>query len=624
MNDNTDDPGFETLLHFLQQERGFDFTGYKRPSLMRRVSRRMEFVGVDDFARYVEYLELHPEEYAQLFNTILINVTSFFRDDTAWDALRREVIPRILEWKGEHDQIRIWSAGCASGQEAYSVAIAFAEAIGRDAFRERVKVYGSDADEEALNEARLASYAAKEMEGIDPELTQRYFDSQAGRFVFRTDLRRSVIFGRHDIVQDAPISRLDLLLCRNTLMYFNAETQAKILQRFHFAVNGDGKGNGFLFLGRAEMLLSHSTLFTPINLKCRIFAKVPQAGAAARPRVPPPGLSNGAAADNGNETMRNDRLRELALDETPVARFVVDANGVLAVASQKARLLFSINPKDIGRPLHELEISYRPLELRPLIEQAYAERHTVTQAGVERRFPNGERQRFDVVVAPFFDEGQQPLGVGITFLDVTSHYKLSEELQRSREEIQTANEELQSSNEELETTNEELQSSNEELETTNEELQSTNEELETMNEELQSTNEELQTVNEELRQRTDETNQLNAFLESVLGGMRAAAVVLNPNLNILVWNRRAEDLWGLRADEVQGRSILNLDIGLPVSELRDVIRPCLNGESEHQQALLDAVNRRGRAIRCRVTVSPLTSRTKKREGVIVLMEEEAV
>jgi two-component system CheB/CheR fusion protein len=143
-----------------------------------------------------------------------------------------------------------------------------------------------------------------------------------------------------------------------------------------------------------------------------------------------------------------------------------------------------------------------------------------------------------------------------------------------------------------------------------------------MNEELQSTNEELQTVNEELRQRTDEMNQLNAFLESVLSGMRAAAVVLNANLNVLIWNRRAEDLWGLRADEVQGRSMLNLDIGLPVGQLRDVIRPCLSGDSDHQQVLLDAVNRRGKKIKCRVTCTPLVTASKKREGVILLMEEE--
>src|ERR1051325_667279 len=258
-------PHFEKLLEFLQQQRGFDFTGYKRPSLSRRVARRMLDVGIDDFERYVEYLEVHPEEFGQLFNAILINVTSFFRDEPAWQFLRTEVVPQLLGTRGAHEQVRIWSAGCASGQEAYSLAMVFAEALGTDAFRERVKVYGTDVDEEALNLARLAAYPAKDLETLDPALIKRYFEEAGGRFTFRPDLRRSVIFGRPDIVQDAPISRLDLLVCRNTLMYFNAETQQKILQRFHFALNGEAKG--YLFLGRAEMLLGQPMLFTPVSLK---------------------------------------------------------------------------------------------------------------------------------------------------------------------------------------------------------------------------------------------------------------------------------------------------------------------------------------------------------------------
>jgi two-component system CheB/CheR fusion protein len=213
--------------------------------------------------------------------------------------------------------------------------------------------------------------------------------------------------------------------------------------------------------------------------------------------------------------------------------------------------------------------------------------------------------------------------VGITFMDVTRYTRLQDELRSSREEIQTTNEELQSSNEELETTNEELQSSNEELETTNEELQSTNEELETMNEELQSTNEELQTVNEELRQRTDELNRSNAFLEAVLGSMRGAAIVVDRELNVLVWNHRAEDLWGLRQDEVRGKSVLNLDIGLPVGELRAPIRACLVDGEDHRELTLDAVNRRGKSIHCRVTCTPLLSPPDRRDGVILMMEEAA-
>jgi two-component system CheB/CheR fusion protein len=618
---------FDALLEFLQRDRGFDFTGYKRPSLMRRVVRRMQMVGVSAFPEYVDYLQVHPEEFAQLFNTILINVTTFFRDPAPWELLKREVVPAILAGKTAHDPVRIWSAGCASGQEAYSLAMLFAELMGPEAFRERVKVYATDVDEEALAQSRSASYSAKEMEDLDPELRERYFDQASARYVFRSDLRRSVIFGRHDLVQDAPISRLDLLVCRNTLMYFNADTQAEVLQRFHFALNGEssvagGTHDSYLFLGRAEMMLAHANLFTPVDLKCRVFAKIPPAGGGRRPPVPAP--ANGGIAGNGGNGMatRIQQLHEQAHEDAPMARIVIDANGTLAIANQRARVLFSLNPKDVGRPLQDLEVSYRPLELRSLIEQAYAGRRSVTQTSVERRFPDGDIQFFDVIVAPIFDDAAAPLGASVTFMDVTRSVRLQEELRRSQEEIQTANDELQSSNEELETTNEELQSSNEELETTNEELQSANEELETMNEELQSTNEELQTVNEELRQRTDEMNQLNAFFESVLGSLSSGAVVVNQDFNVLMWNHRAEDLWGLRPDEVQGKSFLNLDIGLPVGELRGMMRTVLVGDAEKKELVLDAVNRRGKKIRCHVSCTPLVTGKKRREGVILLMEEQ--
>src|SRR5689334_2526579 len=201
---------FEHLLRFLQQQRGFDFTGYKRPSLMRRMLRRMQTVGVTGFEAYLDYLEVHPEEFALLFNTILINVTSFFRDPQSWDFLQREVVPRLLQQKSNGEQIRIWSAGCASGEEAYTIAMLLAEALGPDGFRDRVKIYATDVDEEALNQARSASYGAKDLQSVDAALRDKYFEPANTRYLFRSDLRRAVIFGRHDLVQDAPISRLDL------------------------------------------------------------------------------------------------------------------------------------------------------------------------------------------------------------------------------------------------------------------------------------------------------------------------------------------------------------------------------------------------------------------------------
>jgi two-component system CheB/CheR fusion protein len=611
-----EDKQFESLLFYLQQHRGFDFTGYKRPSIMRRVGRRMQIVGAGTFADYTDYLEVHPEEFSQLFNTILINVTSFFRDPPAWKFLADTVVPKILQDKQPDEPIRLWSAGCASGEEAYSLAIVFAEAMGLESFRQRVKIYATDVDEDALNTARQATYSEKQLESIeDGKLRRKYFEPVNDRFCFRADLRRAIIFGRHDLVQDAPISRVDLLVSRNTLMYFNAETQSGILARFHFALNP----TGYLFLGRAELLLTHGDLFTPLDLKCRIFAKIPQSN--GRDRLLAMSLPPGANADPSPE--RQEQLKKLALDESPIPRIVVDSNSIVLLVNQRARQLFSLNLKDIGRPLQDLEVSYRPAELRGLIEQAYAGKSPVTLPAVARYFHNGETQYLDITATPLYDESNVPRGVSISFTDVTRYCKSQQELQRSREEVQTANEELQSSNEELETTNEELQSSNEELETTNEELQSTNEELETMNEELQSTNEELHTVNEELRQRTDQLADSNLFLESVLGSLQSAAIVVSHDLNVLFWNPKAEDLWGLRSEEVKNKPLLNLDIGLPVQKLRAAIRPFLDGESEHISTVVEATNRRGKPIKCRITCSPLVTPHKGPQGVIILMEDEA-
>jgi two-component system CheB/CheR fusion protein len=211
---------------------------------------------------------------------------------------------------------------------------------------------------------------------------------------------------------------------------------------------------------------------------------------------------------------------------------------------------------------------------------------------------------------------------------VTDVHQLEDEIQRARQEAETANEELQatneelqSTNEELETTNEELQSTNEELETTNEELQATNEELETMNEELQSSNEELQTINDELRLRTDELNHSNALLSSILSSLRGAVVVVDVNFGVLIWNDMAADLWGLRSDEVKGQSLLNLDFGLPVDKLRGPIRTCIADGGEQQELILDALNRRGRSIKCHLSINPLKGSHETRQGAIIIMEE---
>jgi two-component system CheB/CheR fusion protein len=602
------DHDFEALLEYVRESRGFDFTRYKRPTLFRRMTKRMSELRIDSFAAYQDYLQVHPDEFQMLFDKILINVTEFFRDRPAWDFFGETVIPPLVAKSGA---IRIWSSGTASGEEAYSVAILFCEALGPEAFLRRVKIYATDVDEHALNQAR-SGYTAKDLEAIEPELRTRYFEPQGGRFAFRSALRRALIFGRHDLMQDAPISRLDLLICRNTLMYFTAEAQGRILARFHYALNDDG----FLFLGRSEMLLSHAGLFAPVDAKQRLFAKVPRLQLRDRLLL----LAQAGSNEAGTQIARQLRLRELAAESGPHSQLVLDALGSIVLANNNARRLFDLGPGDVGRPLKDLELSYKPVDLRTPIDRATRDRRQVVINSVEHTLVDGSVRHFDVYVAPLLDEDGSVLGVTVSFVDVSQVMQLRAEVERTRHEVETAYEELQSSSEELETTNEELQSTVEELETTNEELQSSNEELETANEELETTNTELQAINNDLRQRTDEVSQLNTFLQAITGNIPMGAIVLDPSLTVKVWNDHAAEMWGLRSDEVAGKGFFDLDIGLPTKDLRAIVRAAMRGNPPQDEAVVKAVTRRGRQIRCRVMVANLDG-SPQSAGVVLLVEE---
>jgi two-component system CheB/CheR fusion protein len=602
----------DELLDYLRRARGFDFTGYKRATLERRIQKRMASVGAEDYAAYLDFLEVRPEEFAELFNTILINVTSFFRDPEVWGGLEKDVLPGLLASKGDDAPLRAWSAGCSSGEEAYTIAMVVAEVVGIEATGRRLKVYATDVDEEALQQARRATYTARDVAALPPGYVTKYFEPIGERFELKKELRHCVIFGRHDLIHDAPISRIDLLTCRNSIMYLNAETQDRILLRMHFAL-GEG---GILVLGKAEMLLSHAELFSPLDLKRRIFVR----GAAdetARERIPmrplrrepSPAVAYGA------------KLRENAFDASPVAQIVTDLDGIVAQISRHAREVFGLGERDLGRPFQDLEVSYRPVELRSAIEQAQTDRRAVLVKDVERSHL-GETLHYDVQVAPLFERGGALLGAQISFVDVTQAARLQAQLRRANNELESAFEELQSTSEELETTNEELQSTVEELETTNEELQATNEELETMNEELQATNEEQQTLNSELRLRSDELANLNLSLETILATLRAAVVVVDRDLHVRVWNSHAQDMWGLRADEVVGKNLLRLDIGLPVEKLGPSLRACLAGEVV-PDVVLGATNRRGRAIGCNVSCLRLSGGGDVRGAVLVIGEASA-
>ena len=602
------DNDLEELLRFIHDSRGFDFTGYKRTSLTRRIRKRMADVNVEEFSDYRDLLEASGGEFGALFNTILINVTSFFRDMESWAYLRDEVLPGLVDRLGPDDEFRVWSAGCSSGEEAYTLAMVLSEVLGIEQCVRRVKIYSTDVDEEALRQARGGTYPAKAVDHLPDEVVKKYFERHGEQLLFRSDLRRRVIFGRHDITRDAPISRLHLLVCRNTLMYFNVEAQQRIVDRFTFAMNEGGS----LFLGKAEMLLADGNRFDAVSMRHRIFRR--RDGAMPRPLSP---VRQVRALVSPQDADRERQLGTLALDTMPNAMVAVDMDGVVVHINAQARSWLGLGSSDVGRPFRDLEVSYRPLELRSLVDQAHDTRRPVRVNAVERRLVGDGVQYLDILVQPLIALDGELLGATISFIDNTLFTQLQQEVKRSREELETTNEELQSTNEELETTNEELQSSIEELETTNEELQSTNEELETTNEELQSGNEELETMNEEMRIRSTELDEARTFLEGVLSSIAAGVVVLDSGLRVRSWNLGAEELWGLRATEVDNQDFFVLDFGLPTRELTGLIQQSRDGRQRTGPVELAAVNRRGRAFTCSLTCTPLNSEDG---GVVLLME----
>lgn len=601
---------FEELLEVLRRTRGFDFTGYKRASLMRRVRRRMADVKVGSFAEYVDRLELHPAEFTALFNTMLINVTSFFRDLPAWDQLREEVIPAVIDGSGGTGNIRVWSAGCASGEEAYALAILLVDALGEAEFRRRVKIYATDVDEEALATARAAVYSQRQLASVPAVLRDTYFEPVGSHWTFRRDLRRSVICGRNDLTVDAPISRVDLLVCRNTLMYFTAETQSRVLRRFHFAL----AEAGVLFLGKAEMVLSHSDLFQPIDLTNRLFTK----NGHGRRRRP----LDLAAARASTTRGAVESVEAAAFGAAPIAQILVDAEGLLVLANSRAEAMLGIHLRDVGRPFQDLEVSYRPIELRSLIDQVLSSRRPTQVGDVEwRRTPGAEPTYLHVTVTPLSTPDAWPAGVVISFIDTSDYRRMRTELGQAHTDLKRAYEGLQSANEELETTNEELQSTIEELETTNEELQSTNEELETMNQELVTTNDDLHSVNSELHARRQQLDQTSSFLQNVMAGLGKAVIVLDRQFRVHAWSPSAEELWGLRAEEVEKADFFGLDMGLPVKELEPLLRRIVETEEPASaQFDVDAINRRGHSMRLVVQLSQLRD-GESVDGAIVLMHE---
>ena len=541
--------GLRPLLDQLSSAYNFDFREYKELSLARRIRTRMSQVRIDTFEAYSRYLEQHADEHVALFNTILINVTGFFRDPEAWKVLGDEVVPRLVEDAGQTHSIRVWSAGCSSGEEPYSVAIMLAEHLGDRAGNYMIKIYGTDVDEEALAMARQAAYRLDQLKDIPADVVDRAFVRDGQLYRVRRDLRRWCIFGTHNLIQAPPLSHVDLMLCRNVLIYFTSELQERLLSRFHYAV----REGGYLFLGRAESLLARSRLFRPVHMKWRIFQRTPTMGRQGAAVLPDHEGAAGPAPEPPPDAPAVSRMQR-AMDVVPAAVMIVDTSDTILAWNPAAEALFDIpGSAALARQFRDLDVSYRVEGLRARIEEVKARQAPARLEHSTFTRRNGETVHADISIVPFF-EADRLVGILVFAVDATEPVRLREQMNRIAEQHATAIEELQSTNEELETTNEELQSTNEELETTVEELQAANTEL--------------GTLNAELERRTAELNRLDALHRGIVDSFDRGLMVLDRDATVMAWNQTIERLWGLRAEQALNRPFFALPVGEVTRQIR--------------------------------------------------------
>ena len=567
----TEEKEFEAVLERIRDARNFDFRNYKKATLRRRIERRMQERGCRGMGEYVRFLDKHSDEFDALVSSMLIKVTAFFRDPELWKALTEKLIPQLMANKRQGDEVRVWSAGCATGEEAFSVAIALSEVLGSAVGNYEIKIFGTDVDETAIAAARRGVFSTRQVEGVPKPLLSHYFSPVTEGFAVRKEIRRMVVFGVNNLVSDAPISRLDLLICRNVFIYLDTNLQKRVLARFHYALRRDG----LLVLGKSELIPFAGKIFQPVDLARRVYRKDGRSELPLSAQERLLGLREQedikrAVGPSEQELSPLAEYHHDVVQSIGIPLIATGVDGSITLWNAAAARLWNRSEGDVmGKKLTGLGLPGMTGDL--LIEKTALVREGKSARETAESVINkpGERKATHVriEVAPMRTLGEQPTALLYTVHDVTAFRDLEAELRRvsderqaAVEELQTTNEELQSSNEELETTNEELQSANEELQTTNEELQSTNEELETTNEELQSTNAELDATNRELAHRTDELNLLGFSQRAIIRSLSAAVVVLDLNGRITLWNLAAERLLGLPESEALGQLFWTLRV----------------------------------------------------------------
>ncbi|MDR4307592.1 PAS domain S-box protein [Chelatococcus sambhunathii] len=581
----------------LRNKTGHDFHGYKPGTFMRRVQRRMQVVQLAEIEDYLTYLRENGDEVQNLFNDLLIGVTQFFRDAKEFERLERDVIPRLFEGKGAGDQIRVWVLGCATGEEAYSIAILLREHFARVDEAPQIQIFATDIDVRALAAARVGRYARSITQDVSPERLARWFVKEGDTYCIVKELREMCIFSSHNILKDAPFSRLNLVSCRNLLIYLNADLQNQVIPLFHFAL----APGGYLFLGNSENATRHPKQFEPIEPRSRIFRRL-DGDARALPSFPiettvPIRRSDIAAVPGRAAESVVARQAERIVSRFSPAYVIVDAEGHIVHFS--GRMERYLGPAAGAASLDLINLIHRDLrlDLREALQRA-AERHeAVLIDGVKMQI-DGADALVEINVEPIREGAEKIRNLVVVFRDGVGRPELlgqpgnggrsglHEQIERLESDLRLSRERLQATIEELESTNEELKSSNEEYQSLNEELQSANEELETSKEELQSINEELTTVNGELAHRVHELTHATSDLKNFLESTQIATVFLDNDLKVMNFTPAATELFHLVESDV-GRPLSHIKARIPVEQLFDDIKRVLRTLSSVEHPVVD-------------------------------------
>ena len=592
----------EALIEGMAMTGGPDFRGYRRSSLERRIRKRMSELKLDSLRGYADFFTRNRSEINLLQQTLLINETTFFRDPAAWEALTALALPRLLDPLRPGDTFRAWCAGCATGEEAFSLAILLAEYLGPELKHLRMTIQATDVDEEALDVARKAEYPRDRLKTVGPELREKYLTGTSTLRV-NSDIRRMVTFHRSSLTMDGPIAPIQLVICRNVLIYFDRDLQKKVIDCFSDALT-DG---GVLFLGRAESPPREYATLQPLDRQWRIFQRGLRESATKTVRQI---TVNTERPDPESDSLNCDLRSIVGVLSQPI--LLLDPTDTIVVVNEAARRLWQTSEPLEGMHIASTILVEQSQELREYFQQSPQSESEPPE--FELRSGRGGKESSVLVRLLILLDARNGRAGTLIYAEDVCH---REQIRGAVRELEATGQQLRSSREALEITNEELQSTNEELENTNSALQSMNEELETTNEELHSLNEELEAANDELEMRTRDLDEMNRRYAETLEQLPSPVMLVNKNSEIVLWNSASERLFGVEARLAVGEQAQ--DLPLP-TEWRNIIAQGVEAALREQNSV--TIQRRGSDVatvkrRVEICFAPVGSSSQRAVLVIV-------